>query len=170
MICAGIDAGSRAIKVALFDHDQSRLLGTGVADQGVEQVRLVEELYDRTLDDAGLTRDDVKAVVATGYGRARVPFATTTITEITCHARGARARLPEVDVLVDIGGQDSKAIRLGPDGRVARFAMNDKCAAGTGRFLGAASTALEIPLGELGPTALRAERTVKISTTCTVFA
>jgi len=99
-----------------------------------------------------------------------VTFGNFQVTEISCHARGAVHMFPATRTVVDMGGQDTKAIRVGPTGDIADFCMNDKCAAGTGRFLGAASAALEIPLEELGPTALRAERPVPITTTCTVFA
>ncbi len=92
------------------------------------------------------------------------------MTEISCHGRGAVHMFPGTRTVVDMGGQDTKAIRVAPTGEIVDFCMNDKCAAGTGRFLGAASSALDIPLDELGPTALRGERPVKISTTCTVFA
>ncbi|MDO8666476.1 MAG: acyl-CoA dehydratase activase, partial [Gemmatimonadales bacterium] len=90
--------------------------------------------------------------------------------EISCHGRGAVHMFPGTRTVVDMGGQDTKAIRVSPVGEIVDFCMNDKCAAGTGRFLGAAAVALNLPLEELGPTALRGERAVKISTTCTVFA
>ncbi|GIX49359.1 MAG: hypothetical protein KatS3mg131_3570 [Candidatus Tectimicrobiota bacterium] len=92
------------------------------------------------------------------------------MTEISCHARGAVHLFPRTRTVLDMGGQDTKAIRVTPSGEIVDFCMNDKCAAGTGRFLGAAAAALELPLDELGPTALRGERPVRISTTCTVFA
>jgi len=99
-----------------------------------------------------------------------VTFGNTQVTEISCHGRGAVHMFPGTRTVVDMGGQDTKAIRVSPTGEIIDFCMNDKCAAGTGRFLGAASSALDIPLDELGPTALQGERPVKISTTCTVFA
>ena len=129
MICAGIDAGSRAIKVVLFDHAQSRSIGSGITDQGVEQPRLAEALYDQTLHEAGLKRDQVQGVVATGYGRNRVAFADTTITEITCHARGVHHVAPGALSIVEIGGQDSKVIRLEDGGRV----VTSSTRAGRGR-------------------------------------
>jgi (R)-2-hydroxyacyl-CoA dehydratese activating ATPase len=113
--------------------------------------------------------EEVEYVVGTGYGRYKVTFGNTQVTEISCHGRGAVHMFPGTRTVVDMGGQDTKAIRVGP-GEIVDFCMNDKCAAGTGRFLGAASAALDIPLDELGPTALRGERPVKITTTCTVFA
>ncbi len=97
-------------------------------------------------------------------------FGNTQVTEISCHGRGAVHMFPNTRTVVDMGGQDTKAIRVSATGEIIDFCMNDKCAAGTGRFLGAAAVALDIPLGELGATALQAKRPVKISTTCTVFA
>jgi predicted CoA-substrate-specific enzyme activase len=112
----------------------------------------------------------VEYVVGTGYGRYKVTFGNTQVTEISCHGRGAVHMFPATRTVLDMGGQDTKAIRVSPTGEIVDFCMNDKCAAGTGRFLGAAASALDLGLAELGPTALRGERPVKISTTCTVFA
>ena len=114
MICAGIDAGSRATKVVLFDSEQSRIIGTTLADQGVEQQRLAAELLERACQVAQVDRAAVKAIVATGYGRNAIRFADTTITEITCHAQGVHHLAPEVRTIVEIGGQDSKFITISP--------------------------------------------------------
>lgn len=170
MISAGIDAGSRAIKVVVFDHEQAKPIGSGITDQGVEQPRLAEELYDRTLREAGVTREQVRAVVATGYGRNRVPFADTTITEITCHARGVHQVAPEARSIVEIGGQDSKVIRLEDGGRVRDFTMNDRCAAGTGRFLEMLAARLGMGLSALGELGRQSRQPALISNTCVVFA
>jgi activator of 2-hydroxyglutaryl-CoA dehydratase len=112
MIGAGIDAGSRTIKVVLCDHAHAKVLGSGIANQGIEQSRLAGEPYDRTLPEAGLTRAQVPAVVATGYGRNRLPFAGSTITEIRCHARGVHHLVPAARTIIEISGQDSKVILL----------------------------------------------------------
>jgi predicted CoA-substrate-specific enzyme activase len=170
MIHAGIDAGSRTIKVVLLDAGSSRLLGTGISDQGIEQARLAEALYDRTLHDAGVQRADVQAVVATGYGRTRVHFADTTITEITCHARGVHHLMPDARTIIEIGGQDSKVIQLEDSGRVRDFSMNDRCAAGTGRFLEVVASRLGVSLAELGELSRQSEAPAAISSTCVVFA
>jgi predicted CoA-substrate-specific enzyme activase len=122
------------------------------------------------LQSSGIREEEVEYVIGTGYGRYRVTFGNTQVTEISCHARGAAQMFPGTKTVLDMGGQDTKAIRVSPKGEVLDFCMNDKCAAGTGRFLGAAAAALDIPLGELGNVAMKAERPVKISTTCTVFA
>jgi len=108
--------------------------------------------------------------VGTGYGRYKISFGHTQMTEISCHARGAHYLFPNTRTVIDMGGQDSKAISVGESGEVRDFVMNDKCAAGTGRFLGAASYALETPLSELGSLALKSQNPVRITTTCTVFA
>lgn len=170
MICAGIDAGSRSIKVVLFDSEQRHILSVGIADQGVEQERLAMELFEWTLGEAGLTRSQVTGVVATGYGRNGIRFADTAITEITCHARGVHHLAPEARTIVEIGGQDSKLIRLEAGGRVRDFAMNDRCAAGTGRFLEIVSARLGVGLEALGELSRASTRPAIISNMCVVFA
>jgi len=166
---AGVDVGSTQTKAVVLDAGR-RMAGRALIDTGANVVLAAENAFRQALADAGLAEGDVGFVVGTGYGRYRVTFGDTQVTEISCHARGAGHMFPATRSVLDMGGQDTKAIRVNERGEVMDFCMNDKCAAGTGRFLGAAATALDIPLGELGPTALRAERPVKISTTCTVFA
>jgi predicted CoA-substrate-specific enzyme activase len=170
MIYAGIDAGSRAIKAVLFDTDQDRVLSTAIVDQGVQQQQLAADIYAQVLADAGLVASQVQAVVATGYGRNRVPFADTTITEITCHARGVWHLAPETCTVIEIGGQDSKLIHLEDGGRVRDFSMNDRCAAGTGRFLEMVATRLAVDLSTLGELSRQSTRPALISNTCAVFA
>jgi len=170
MICAGIDAGSRAIKLALFDHQHGRVAGLGLADQSVDQTQLAEALFERTLGEAGLKRAQVQRIVATGYGRNRIPWADTTITEITCHARGVHQMAPEARSVVEIGGQDSKIIRLEEGGRVRDFAMNDRCAAGTGCFLEMLARRLQLELGALDELGRQSAQPAPISSTCVVFA
>lgn len=176
MICAGIDAGSRAIKVVLFDSGAETMLASGVADQGVEQEKLARQLYGQVLADAGVGREGVARVVATGYGRNLIAFAGKTITEITCHAHGVRHLAPGARTIIDIGGQDSKVIHLDGDGngggrvRVRDFAMNDRCAAGTGRFLEIAAARLNVALADLGALASRSREPSVISSMCAVFA
>lgn len=170
MIVAGIDAGSRTIKVVVMDAASCRVLGVAIADQGVDQQRLAEEAFARAVGDAGLARDAVRAVVATGYGRHRVSFARTTITEITCHARGVHELMPEARSIIEIGGQDSKVIQLEDGGRVRDFAMNDRCAAGSGCFLEMVAARLGVPLAALGDLTRDGLEPVGISNTCAVFA
>ncbi|HOB76803.1 MAG TPA: acyl-CoA dehydratase activase [Phycisphaerae bacterium] len=170
MITAGIDAGSRAIKVVLLDARQDRVLAAEAVDQGVQQDALATELFDRLLSENGLGRGDVCRIVATGYGRNLVSLADTTITEITCHAAGVRRVKPEARSVIDIGGQDSKVMRLDAAGGVRDFAMNDRCAAGTGRFLEVVAQRLGVRLDELGERAGRSRSPAFISSTCVVFA
>ncbi len=166
---AGVDVGSTQTKAIILNEDR-RIVSRALIDTGANVVLAAENVYAAALRNGNIQEEEVQYVVGTGYGRYKVTFGDTQITEISCHGRGAVHLYPGTRTVVDMGGQDTKAIRVSPKGEILDFCMNDKCAAGTGRFLGAAAAALEIPLGELGPTALRAEKPVKISTTCTVFA
>jgi predicted CoA-substrate-specific enzyme activase len=170
MICAGIDAGSRALKIALIDAKTFKVVATGLEDQGVKQAELASDLFDKLLASKGLDRSKVGATIATGYGRDIVDIADTTVTEITCHARGVLHDTPEARTIIDIGGQDSKLIRLDPKGAVRDFAMNDRCAAGTGRFLEVIAERLKVGLKDLGEMAGRAKKPAAISSMCVVFA
>jgi predicted CoA-substrate-specific enzyme activase len=170
MIFAGIDAGSRSIKAVLFDTGRSQILASGLTDQGVEQERLATELFEKLLRDAGLERAQVSGVVATGYGRNAIRFADTTVTEITCHARGVHRLAPDARTVIEIGGQDSKVISLEDGGRVRDFAMNDRCAAGTGRFLEMVATRLDMNWEKLSELAHQSTKPVIISNMCVVFA
>lgn len=169
MVVAGVDVGSTQTKAVVMDGDQ-RILGRALIDTGARLNEAANEAYRLALEDARASEQDAAFIVGTGYGRFRVEFGHTQVTEISCHARGAVYLFPGTSSVLDIGGQDTKAIKVSPSGQVLDFCMNDKCSAGTGRFLGAASAALEIPLGELGPLALTAKLPVTITTTCTVFA
>jgi (R)-2-hydroxyacyl-CoA dehydratese activating ATPase len=169
MIFAGVDAGSRAIKLVLLSADR-QVLARGQVDQAVRQGELAEGLYDTLLKQVSLTRRDVAAAVATGYARRGVGFAAKTITEITCHARGVHHLLPQARTVVEVGGQDSKLLHLEADGAVRDFAMNDRCAAGTGRFLEMLAGRLEVPLAGLGDMARRSGQPAPISSMCVVFA
>jgi predicted CoA-substrate-specific enzyme activase len=170
MICAGIDAGSRSIKVVLFDAKQSRVLASSIADQGVEQQRLAAQLFEQALTAAQLERRQIAAVVATGYGRNGVKFADTTITEITCHARGVHHLVADARTIIEIGGQDSKIIFLEEGGRVRDFAMNDRCAAGTGRFLEMLASRLGVTWEKLAELGRQSQKPATISSMCVVFA
>lgn len=166
---AGIDVGSTQAKGVVLDG-RGTVIAQALLDMETNMGSAAQEVFQCVLAEAKLSADDIAFTVATGYGRYRVIFGDLQVTEISCHARGAIAEFPGTRTVLDIGGQDTKAIRIGDAGEVNDFAMNDKCAAGTGRFLGAASFALELPLSELGPLALKSTRPVKITTTCTVFA
>ncbi|MBI2537747.1 MAG: 2-hydroxyglutaryl-CoA dehydratase [Gemmatimonadetes bacterium] len=166
---AGVDVGSTQTKAVIIDESK-RILARSLVDTGANVTRAAEHAFQEALQGGDLREEEVEYVVGTGYGRYKVTFGNTQVTEISCHGRGAVHLFPGTHTVLDMGGQDTKAIRVAPTGEIVDFCMNDKCAAGTGRFLGAAASALELSLGELGPTALRGERPVKISTTCTVFA
>jgi len=170
MICAGIDAGSRAIKVVLIDEQARRVIAQGLADQGVEQDKLATALLERILNKNNVDKEDIKSIVATGYGRNAVSIADTTITEITCHAVGVHRVAPEAKTVIDIGGQDSKLLRLDGGGKVRDFAMNDRCAAGTGRFLEVVAQRLGVKLDALGAMAAESRSPAAISSMCVVFA
>jgi predicted CoA-substrate-specific enzyme activase len=169
VIAAGVDVGSTQTKAVVVDEG-GKILGRSLMPTGANVVTVAEHAFQAAVRKAEVARSDVAYVIGTGYGRYRVEFGDAQITEIVCHARGAAHMFPETETVLDMGGQDTKAIRVTKGGDVLDFCMNDKCAAGTGRFLQSAASALELDLGELGPTALRGTRPVEISTTCTVFA
>ena len=170
MIYAGIDAGSRAIKVVLWDTAQTRIMAKGHLAQGIAQANLARQLYLDVLRQAGVAPEQVSGVVATGYGRNQANFAHTTITEITCHARGVLQLAPQARTIIEIGGQDSKLIRLEATGLVRDFAMNDRCAAGTGRFLEMVATQIAQPVSQLGELARKSRAPASITSMCVVFA
>ncbi|MEN8144164.1 MAG: acyl-CoA dehydratase activase [Gemmatimonadota bacterium] len=166
---AGVDVGSTQTKAVVIDG-AGHIVGRSLIATGANVVLAAGDAFSAALEEAGLAEADVGFVIGTGYGRYKVEFGDAQITEIVCHARGAAQMFPDTQTVLDMGGQDTKAIRIAPGGDVLDFCMNDKCAAGTGRFLQSAAAALEIDLSDLGPTALRGTRPVTISTTCTVFA
>ena len=166
---AGIDIGSTMTKVVIVDRKET-VLASVIGPTGVEHRHLALKVMDEAIGQCGLTFEALDFIVATGYGRINVPFADKQITEITCHARGIRAIFPTVRIIIDIGGQDSKGIKLDAEGKVANFVMNDKCAAGTGRFLEVIAETLGVKLADMGEISLAAREYVKISNTCTVFA
>ena len=168
MYAVGIDIGSTSGEALILDGDH--VLAWSIVDTGYNSRRAATQALEQALAQANLTRDQLGPIVATGYGRVAVEFADQQVTEITCYARGIHYLFPQVQTVVDIGGQDSKVVAIGPGGRPLDFAMNDKCAAGTGRFLEVMARALQLELVELGPSALRARRAADISSTCTVFA
>jgi predicted CoA-substrate-specific enzyme activase len=168
VIVAGVDVGSTATKAVILDENR-KMLARALTDTGANVVRAAENAFRRALESIGLEDWEVGYTVGTGYGRYKVPFGNAQITEITCHARGASALFPGTRTILDIGGQDTKAIRINDHGEVLDFCMNDKCAAGTGRFLSAAADVLEMPLDAIGPASLRAPKALKITNVCTVF-
>lgn len=166
MITAGIDVGSSATKAVIFD---GRILSWTVIPTGWNPKEAGATAFAEALQKAGRRREDVACVVGTGYGRISLPFIDKKITEITCHARGAAFLFPGTRTVIDIGGQDSKAISVEEGGTVADFVMNDKCAAGTGRFLQVMTGVLDITLDELGQLTHDSDPAT-INSMCTVFA
>jgi predicted CoA-substrate-specific enzyme activase len=167
-IYAGIDIGSLSSEALLLGEDG--VLTYSIMNTGAHPQKAAHVCLDEVLAKAGLNEKAVSVVVATGYGRIRVPFATKQVTEITCHAKGAHFLFPGTRTVIDIGGQDSKIITLNKRGGITDFMMNDKCAAGTGRFLEVMAAALETELMDMGRKSLEAKNGVSISSMCTVFA
>ncbi|MDD5085764.1 MAG: acyl-CoA dehydratase activase [Candidatus Omnitrophica bacterium] len=169
LFVCGIDVGSAATKCVVLDGD-GVVRGTAIERTGVPQGRTVETAVDAASSKAGVAKDEIGLVVSTGYGRRNVPFRDYEITEISAHARGARFLFPDTCTVIDAGGQDCKAIRLDPAGLVDEFVINDRCAAGTGRFLESMSSRLGVNTVRLGELALLSRTERSISNTCTVFA
>ncbi len=166
---AGVDAGSTYTKAALLDGE-GRLVATAIGMTGVNIVIASRKVFSAALGDVNATEADVAFVVGTGYGRYKITFGDAQVTEIACHAKGAHFLFPRTRTVLDMGGQDTKAIRINERGEVLDFCMNDKCAAGTGRFVEGSARALGLSLAEVGDISLRSTRPVKISSTCAVFA
>jgi predicted CoA-substrate-specific enzyme activase len=168
MITVGIDVGSITTKGAILDGD--RLMGVSLRNTGFQAGRTGLALYEALLSENGVSSSDIQGVIATGYGRKNIQFADRSVTEITCHGFGGHFLDPEVRTIIDIGGQDSKVIALDDSGKVTDFVMNDKCAAGTGRFIEVMAGALEVSLDRFGRLSLSADQPATISSLCTVFA
>lgn len=168
MYTMGIDIGSASSKAVILKDGEEVVaklvvsLGTGTT--GSEQV------YNAVLEEAGISQKDLAYTVVTGYGRMKFPYADTQVSELSCHAVGIHYLLPAARTVIDIGGQDAKALQVSSSGRLMNFVMNDKCAAGTGRFLEVMSRVLDIPITEMGAISARSTQEVSISSTCTVFA
>ena len=168
MYFAGVDIGSTMTKVALID-ESSNLMSAVKGPTGPEHRQLANEVMRQALEKVSLQIDDISCIVATGYGRVNVPFADRQITELSCHARGVSSIFPNVRTAIDIGGQDAKCMKI-DNGRLISFVMNDKCAAGTGRFLEVTAATLGIKLEDMGDIALKATKRIQISNLCTIFA
>lgn len=166
LIFAGVDVGSLTAKAVILN---GAVAGYGIIPTGITAEENGINALNKALKSAKLSRDDLDYVVATGYGRISAPYADKTVTEITCHAKGAHYLHPGVRTILDMGGQDCKAIRVDENGNVIDFAMNDKCAAGTGRFFEVMSKVFNVKLEDLGPLSLQAKEILPMSSTCTVF-
>ena len=168
MITAGVDIGSATTKAVVLKDDQS--FSSAIRPTGIDIPEAAQNVLGDALAKIKLSFADIEQIVSTGYGRASVPFPTKKITEITCNAAGVNHLYPQARLIVDIGGQDSKVIKLNSHGGVLQFAMNDKCAAGTGKFLEVAAQSLGTSIEELGKLAAQSQKRIIMSNTCTVFA
>jgi len=168
MIIAGCDVGSLTGKAVIMKNGE--IVSFSIVPVTIRPEKTAMNAMNEALGKAFLKLEEIEYLIGTGYGRAKIPFANENISEITCHGKGARWLLPSVRTIIDIGGQDCKAISLDAEGNVADFVMNDKCAAGTGRFLEVMAKALELDLDDLGPVSLKSSAPAVISSTCSVFA
>jgi predicted CoA-substrate-specific enzyme activase len=168
VIVSGVDIGSLSSEAVILKDGE--IMSYSIVPTGADAQRAARRCMQEALEKAHMKFEDLRATVATGYGRISVPFATKSLTEITCHARGAHMLFPKTRTVIDMGGQDSKVISIDTEGRVLDFVMNDKCAAGTGRFLEVMAGALEVDLEEMGVRSVQAKHGVVISSMCTVFA
>lgn len=167
---AGIDAGSRAIKIVIYDDTTDEISAHGIADQSVNINDACLELFNKTLADIRLDDSSIDGIAATGYARNIVEFADRTITEITCHARGVQSLIPDVRAIIEIGGQDSKVIKFDDNGVLYDFSMNDRCAAGTGRFIEMVASRFDTDIQKLGEMSVKSNNPASINSTCVVFA
>ncbi len=167
-IVAGIDIGAATAKAVILN--ESKIIASHVIPTGESVKKAAESVMKQTLDKEGLSMNDISYKIATGYGRRAVSFADEVITEISCHAKGVNMLMPDAQTVIDIGGQDSKVIEISKDGNIGNFVMNDKCAAGTGRFLEVMARVLDSNINEIGSISLNGNEPCQISNTCTVFA
>ena len=166
---AGIDSGSTSTDAVIMDRDKN-IIGKAIVPTGAGATNGAKKALAAALEEAGINEDSLTLTVTTGYGRENISFGDSSVTEITCHAKGAHYLDPSARTVIDIGGQDSKAIRIDENGSVLSFVMNDKCAAGTGRFLDMMARTMELTLDEMGELGLHWKNDVVISNMCTVFA
>jgi predicted CoA-substrate-specific enzyme activase len=179
LIVAGCDVGSLTGKMVILEVDDEdttkiQIIATAIVPTRVKPQITSNDVLEKALSECKnpdvKSKDDIDFIVGTGYGRIRIPFANKNISEISCHGKGAFWLDPSIRTIIDIGGQDCKVIRLDDTGNLEDFTMNDKCAAGTGRFLEIMAGALELELSELGPLSLKSDRPEKITSQCSVFA
>lgn len=170
MYSIGIDSGSRMTKVCLFDIDSSQIIDTKVEDTHIDYELQFDSVIELLLNSNNITSNDVKDIICTGYGRKNYSKATKSSSEIICHAKGVNFFNSNIRTIIDIGGQDSKIIKISSKGKVLDFLMNDKCAAGTGRFLEKVANLFKIDLQELEKYSEKSDKDIDISSTCVVFA
>lgn len=168
MITAGVDCGAKTVKVVIFKDGQ--IVGKSIVPAGIDAAAAAEKAYDEALKEAGLGRQDVKKVMATGAGRNEAKFKNDTLTEVGADAKGGVHVFNDARTVIDVGAEEGRAIRVDATGKVMDFAINEKCAAGAGAFTEAMARALEIPLDELGPLSLKSIQAVAMNAQCAVFA
>jgi predicted CoA-substrate-specific enzyme activase len=168
LLVGGIDVGAATAKAVIIRN--GKISSYAIIPTGFDVIKASKEVTNLACEKINRSIDELEFVVSTGYARNAVPFTNKTITEITCHAKGVHFLLPEARTIIDIGGQDSKVIRINESGNVVNFTMNDKCAAGTGRFLEVMARVLELDISEMGPISLNSSNPCQMSSTCTVFA
>lgn len=169
MIVAGCDVGSLTGKAVILNKEGS-ILSYGIVPTTLKPEITARNAMDEALKKGNITLEDIEYIIGTGYGRVKIPFANKEVSELTCHGKGAHSCIPKVRTIIDVGGQDCKVIKVNKDGKILDFAMNDKCAAGTGRFLEVMAKTLELELEELGPISLQSRNQAKITAQCSVFA
>jgi predicted CoA-substrate-specific enzyme activase len=168
MIVAGCDVGSLTSKAVLLNS--KRILGHAIIKSGFKPEESAQEVMEKALQSANLSMKNIGFCVGTGYGRDKIPFISKALSEIACHAKGAQWLMPSIRTVIDVGGQDCKAIKLDAKGGVVKFFTNDKCAAGTGRFLEVMAKLLGVDLDELGRLSIQAKSPLLLASTCTVWA
>ncbi len=164
---AGIDVGSTMTKAVILNEG---IIASIIGPTGAEQRRLSNKVMEEVLKKASISLQAITYIVSTGYGRINVPFADRQFTEITCHAKGIVSLFSKARTIIDIGGQDIKAIKIDATGKITDFVMNDKCAAGSGRFIEVIADTLGVPLDKVGDLSLQSETPAKISNICTIWA
>ncbi|MGL5765182.1 MAG: acyl-CoA dehydratase activase [Sarcina sp.] len=165
----GVDSGSTSTNIVILDKDKN-LLSSVIVRTGARAMDSANKAFEMALEEASLTKDDITLIIGTGYGRYNIDYVEENVTEITCHAKGAHFFNNDVRTIIDIGGQDSKAISIDENGNVKSFVMNDKCAAGTGRFLEMIAKTLEIDLAQMSTEGLTYNEDITITSVCSVFA
>ena len=168
MIVAGCDVGSLTGKAVILKDGE--IFSYSIVPTTPKPERTAKNAMDKALENGNLSLDEIGYIVGTGYGRVKIPFANSELSELSCHGKGAHSFIPSIRTIIDVGGQDCKVIKINKDGKILDFAMNDKCAAGTGRFLEVMAKTLELKLEELGPISLQSKNQAKISAQCSVFA
>jgi predicted CoA-substrate-specific enzyme activase len=168
MYVAGCDVGSLSAKAVIMKDGE--IVASQVINSKPDPNESAQAVMEKALQKANLTLDDIAYCVSTGYGRESVPFAKSAYSEIVCHGKGANWKMPSVRMVVDIGGQDAKAIRIDDKGNIAQYAYNDRCASGTGRFIEVMAAAMDVPLEKMGEISAQSTNPISISNQCVVFA